>query len=183
MNDNTLKTIDDSDIFCTKKKNISISCCCGNSQSSLCLYMYWCVFVLPFRLLPHTRFTISLAHKNDAHVCIYCWKAASWYVTYVTPESYVPREPEMVCKRERENERTSEDNANTYFQAAISNVHYLFYLYVASHFDVYDLPQYPFSARTGRGISSFFYLALSCISVRSLSSSSFLFTKGCVAFV
>lgn len=118
--------------------------------------MYWCVFVLPFRLLPHTRFTISLAHKNDAHVCIYCWKAASWYVTYVTPESYVPREPEMVCKRERENERTSEDNANTYFQAAISNVHYLFYLYVASHFDVYDLPQYPFSARTGRGISSFF---------------------------
>lgn len=29
------------------------------------------------------------------------------------------------------NERTSEDNANTYFQAAISNVHYLFYLYVA----------------------------------------------------
>lgn len=117
--------------------------------------MYWCVFVLPFRLLlPHTRFP-SLAHKNDALMCVFIVsKAASWYVTYVTPESMYG-----------ERESISEDNANTYFEplflmSTTYSTSTICCLQAPPYRYVYDLPQYPFSARIVLSLARCVYMCV-----------------------
>lgn len=116
--------------------------CDGNTESSLCLHMYWwCVFVLPFRMLPHTRlpcFVYSKKRRDAQLMCVFI--VGKQWCSYVTPASMYRRceqrtnggrerrswkretasEMERVCggSQGREGKRlnpSSEDNANTYF--------------------------------------------------------------------
>lgn len=123
--------------------DVSDSLLGGNAESSLCLYMYWwCMFVLPFRLLPpHSSCHASYTKNDEMPMCVFIVREQwCWYVTYVMPASMYWRCEQRINervagrrwrrKRETASEMekigwdsdrargmnlSSEDNANTYF--------------------------------------------------------------------